>query len=544
MNKHLQKLYLCIFCLCVLHNIIPDTPAAAQPKVQADKITILGTGDLQGHLDSVLQSIHITESDKKIKITGGISRIAALIRRIQQKTSNPVIVLSSGDDLMGPYFHQFHGKAIFGLMQEAGYQILALGNHEFDNGPSVLANALDSIDFPALCSDLEVQGTVLEKSCQPYLLREYQGVHIGFFSLMTEDFPVITLPGKIKVRTDQAAVAREMVQLLKKKGAQVIIAVTHIGTHVDRIIAARVAGIDIIFGGHSHNYMSSPETINNTLIVNGGKKGPALVRLDVSLNKQGGLLPSTAAYSLIPVTKDIKEDPEIKNHLEKFQKQLPAVKIIGQTQKTWILNNEALRTRESGVADMITDIIRSRFKVDIVLYNGGAFRGNSEYPPGPITSTMLSAIDEFNSTVFLLTLQGKYIRQILEHSATLIGQGGFLQVSGIKFTIDTGAQAQELVPDADTNAPYFIRRPGNRIKDIQILSPGGLWCPLDPKRQYLLATNDFLVTRGGNRYFWFKQYGQTIHNSYSTMADVIRTYLQSNKVADPNKPDGRITIRQ
>ena len=82
---------------------------------------------------------------------------------------------------MGPYFHQFHGKAIFGLMEKAGYQILALGNHEFDKGPGVLAEALDTISFPVPCTDLEVQGTVLEQRCRPCLIREYQGVRIGFF---------------------------------------------------------------------------------------------------------------------------------------------------------------------------------------------------------------------------------------------------------------------------------------------------------------------------------------------------------------------------
>jgi len=543
MNQRFQKLSLCTVLLCVLHTFISSTPAAGQTRVQADKLTIIGTGDLQGHLDAALQTLHITESGRKIKITGGISRIATLIRRIQQETDNPVIVLSSGDDLMGPYFHQFHGKAIFSLMEEAGYQILALGNHEFDNGPGVLAKALDSINFPVLCSDLEVQGTVLEKSCRPYLLREYQGVHIGFFSLMTEDFPVITITGAVKVRPDQATVARNMVRILRKKGAQVIIAVTHIGTNMDCTIAARVPGIDIIFGGHSHNYMSRPETVKTTLIVNGGEKGPALVRLDVCLDKKGCLLPDSATYSLIPVTEDITEAPGINNHLSKYRKQLPAVEIIGQTRKTWILNSEVLRTRESGVANMITDMIRSQFNVDIVLYNSGAFRGDSEYPPGPITSRMLSTIDEFNSTVFLLTLQGKYIREILEHSATLIGQGGFLQVSGLQFTIDTAGQAQQLAPEAD-RTPYLIRRPGGRIKDIRILSPNGSWSPLNPERIYQLATNDFLVTRNGNRYFWFKQYGRNIRNSYSTMADVIRKYLERHKVADPPKPEGRIIIRQ
>ena len=526
-----------LFALCCLVSCTPVT----KPPAPADKLTIIGTGDLQGRLDAFPQSVRITESGEKTEVTGGISRIATLIKQIQQETKNPVIVVSSGDDLMGRYFHQFHGKAIFGLMETAGYEVLALGNHEFDDGPGVLAEALDSINFTALCSDLEVQDTVMEKSCRPYLLRDYQGIGVGFFSLMTENFPMVTVTGKVKIQANQAAIARDMVQLLKKKGARIIIAVTHIGTDMDRKVAAEVPGIDIIFGGHSHNYQGKLERVNDTLIVNGGEKGPALVRLDVSLDGENKVVPTSAVYSLVPVTADIKPEPEVKEQLAEYRRQLPAVTVVGMTTKEWDLTDTTLRSRESAVADLITDMIRSRFKVDVVLYNSGSFRGDSTLSPGPITDVMLAEIDEFESNVFLLTMQGKYIRQILEHSASLRGKGGFLQVSGIQFTIDSKAQVQELAGRNNTN--YTITRPGKRIKDIRILSADGSWQPLDPARNYRLAANDFLVKRAGDRYFWFKKYGRNIRNTYSTMDAVMTEYFRKHKVADPVGPDGRITIK-
>jgi len=541
MKKKVRILHLCGLILFACSAVNFCFASAGITENRADKITIIGTGDLQGHMDAVRQTIRLTNSGKKIRISGGISRIATLISQVRKESDNPVIVLSSGDDLMGQYFHRFYGKAILGLMEKAGYQVLALGNHEFDKGPGVLAEALDSIAFPALCSDLEVQGTILKKSCQPFLLREYQGVRIGFFSLMTEDLPLITVTGDITVRKNQKAAARDMVRFLKNKGAQVIIAVTHIGISVDRKIAAHVPGIDIIFGGHSHKYLDTMQRVNNTLIVNGGEKGPAVVRLDVSLNQQGGLLPDSAVYSLIPVTNSIKPTPEIESCLATFRKQLPAVEIIGRTGKTWILSDALLRSRESGVADMITDMIRSRFNVDIVCYNSGAFRGDTEYPPGPITTTMLSSIDAFQSTVYLLTIQGKYIREILEHSAALIGTGGFLQVSGIRFSLDLTGQVQEI--SSNTGKKSCILRSGKRIKNIRIQSSDGCWQPLDPDHAYRLAANDFLVNRNGDGYFWFNQYGRDIHTTYTTMADVIRNFLERNKLADPPEPDGRISVR-
>ncbi len=521
--------------LLVLSTLLSCTTITPQP-ARENKLTIIGTGDLQGYLDSVPCSIRITKSAEKTDITGGISRIATLIKQIQQTTDNPVVVVSSGDDLMGRYFRKFDGKAIFGLMEMAGYDVLALGNHDFDSGPGVLAEALDSVNFTALCSDLVVQKTVMEKSCQPYVLKSYQGIKVGFFSLMTEDFPVVTVTGKVKIRNNQAAVAREMIQTLKEKGAEVIIAVTHIGTDMDRRLAAEVEGIDIIFGGHSHNYMNTAKRVNNTLIVNGGDKGSALVRLDVSLDKNNKIVPASASYSLIPVTANIKPDPEVEAQLVEYRKQLPETAVIGSTEKEWDLTNATLRSRESAVANLITDTIRTKFKVDIVLYNGGSFRGNSTYSPGPVTDTMLAEIDEFENNVYLMTMQGKYIRQILEHSASLIGGGGFLQVSGIQFTIDTGAQPQKLTD-------LGIAQAGNRIKDIRILSPDGPWQPLNPEHNYRLASNDFLVKLEGDRYYWFKQYGRDIHNTYSTMGSVMTDYFRTHKIVNPVGPDGRITIQ-
>jgi 5'-nucleotidase len=526
--------------LLVLSTLLSCT-TITPPPARENKLTIIGTGDLQGHLDSVPNSIRVTESSEKTDITGGISRIATMIKQIKQTTNNPVIVVSSGDDLMGRYFRQFDGKAIFGLMEMAGYDVLALGNHDFDSGPGVLAEALDSVNFTTLCSDLVVQRTVMEKNCQPYLLKSYQGIKVGFFSLMTKDFPVVTVTGKVKIRNNQASVAGKMIQTLKKKGARVIIAVTHIGTDVDRRLAADVEGIDIIFGGHSHNYEQNLERVNNTLIVNGGAKGVALVRLDVTLNKNNKVVPTSAAYSLIPVTADIKADAEVEAQLAEYRKQLPETEVIGMTEQEWDLTNATLRSRESAVANLFTDTIRTKFKVDIVLYNGGSFRGNSKYSPGPVTDTMLAEIDEFENNVYLMTVKGRYIRQILEHSATLIGQGGFLQGSGIQFTINTEAQPQTLI--GNTNAGFFIYRTGDRIKDIRILSTDDSWQPLDPERNYQLAANDFLVKLGGDRFFWFKKYGRDIHNTYSTMGSVMTDYFRTHKTVNPVGPDGRITIK-
>ncbi len=90
-----------------------------------DRLIVIGTGDLQGRLDPAPRTTRLTESGEKIEVVGGISRIATLIQQIKKESSDPVLVLSSGDDLMGAYFHLFAGKAIFSLMEKSGYTVLA-----------------------------------------------------------------------------------------------------------------------------------------------------------------------------------------------------------------------------------------------------------------------------------------------------------------------------------------------------------------------------------------------------------------------------------
>lgn len=158
---------------------LPAAPSGSS--TIAKQLTFIGTADLQGHLESALRSIDLGGEGQKTDVVGGIARIATLIKDIINQSPGPVIVLSSGDDLMGRYFHTFNGKAIFTLLDTAGYEILALGNHEFDRGPGLLAQALEKTKFTTLCSDLAIKGTVMEDSCQPLLIRKYHTVQIGFF---------------------------------------------------------------------------------------------------------------------------------------------------------------------------------------------------------------------------------------------------------------------------------------------------------------------------------------------------------------------------
>lgn len=443
-------------------------------------------------------------------------------------------MVSAGDDLMNRYFHVYKGKAILTLMSEAGYDIYALGNHEFDKGSDVLASALKDTKFTTLCSDLDVSNSALKGKCQAYEIRKIDGVKVGFFSLIVENLNSSTSEKKVKLIADNVTMAKQMIKLLKEKGATVIVLISHIGYKKDVALAKQVKGIDVIFGGHSHAYIKKIGHIGKTVIVNGGEQGSQVLKVDIPLDKNDKVLHKEVTMTKIPVTSSYKADPTVEKKLLAYQKKLPKSIVLGQTKKDWIMDSKLNRKGESTVANMINDLLRHKYKVDIVLNNAGAFRGKKLYPKGGITNTMLKAIDEFGNYAFILTLKGKYIKPLLETSASRYGHGGLLHASGLKYTIVLPKQMQKIKSEK-------VIKKGERVKDIKILQ-NGLWVEVDEKKEYSILTNSFIAQKGGDGFFWFSKYGTNFQNTYATFYSIMSEEVDERKELTPNGKDGRLTI--
>ena len=499
---------------------------------EARVLTIAGTADLQGVMSPAKQRLDLGEGKRFNTKLGGITRLATVFRQLKEENPDTLIV-SAGDDLMGRYFHTFKGKAIFSLMSAAGYDDFVFGNHEFDHGPKELAQALSVAKFHTICSDLNLTEDFAGKTL-PWEIRQIAGTKVGIFSLMTEGFAQMTSPGKVRLKAGNVETARRMVSTLKEHGAQVIVALTHIGYKQDVALAKQVKGIDLIFGGHSHHYPHKMGHIGKTAIVNGGEQGPLVVRVDLPLDAKHRVRSEAVRMRYIPVAMNLSEDPKVKTLLERYAKQFPPLIVLGRSDAPWDLTVKTLRKGESGVADMINDLLRRKFGVDVVLNNSGAFRGKALYPAGPVTDRMLQAIDEFRNAAYTMDLDGETLRQILEHSAAKYGQGGWMQVSGLRFRVDLRQPAQQIRGER-------IVRPGKRVSDIRVLEKGR-WVPLDPTKRYRVLSNAFLVQRAGDGYYWFRKYGKNPVNTYTTFYSVMAEELNAKKTLTPPPPDGRIQI--
>ncbi|RRS29906.1 MAG: hypothetical protein P794_09715 [Epsilonproteobacteria bacterium (ex Lamellibrachia satsuma)] len=497
-------------------------------------ITIAGTADLQGMMEASHHKFDLNGDGKKEKMMmGGIAYIATVYKNLQKENPNTVIV-STGDDLMNKYFHTYKGKAIFSLMSDAGYELYAFGNHEFDKGSKVLSEALGNATFTPICSDLDVSTSALKGKCEPYVIKEIDGVKVGFFSLMTEDLPLVTSERSVKIISDNVTTAKMMIKLLRDKGVRLIVALSHIGYKQDRVLAKQVKGIDLIFGGHSHEYVKKIGRINKTAIVNGGEQGIQIIKVDIPLDKDLKVVNKEIKMTKIPVTDALLADQKIKKRVKKYQEGFPAVIVLGQTETSWNLTSDEIRKSESSVADMINDLMRKKFKVDVVMNNAGAFRGSKVYSKGSITDAMLKEIDEFGNYAYVLRLKGKYFKEILERSAASYGEGGLMQVSGLKYRITLPKQVQEI-------KDRKVIRTGKRVSNIQVLEHGK-WVPLDEKKEYTVLSNSFIVNHEGDGYFWFKKYGTDMKNTFTTFYSIMAEYIDHHKVLSPKAKDGRLEI--
>lgn len=488
---------------------------------------IAGTGDLQG----MLQSFKVDRKSTSHMI-GGIARIATIFNSLKQQDPQTLIV-SSGDDLMGRYFQTFNGEAIYSLMSAAGYEFVIFGNHEFDRGTKVLHNALRYAKFHLICSDLSLPASI-RSFTKSWMIKKIGKVKVGLFSLMSEDLPTITSAKNVALMGDNVHMAQKMVRLLRQRGADIIVALTHIGYKRDVALAKQVKGIDLIFGGHSHTYPKKMGHIGKTLIVNGGEKGKYVVLVSLPIDTYTKKVDTTLArMRYILVDENIKKSKKVEALLDTYTKKLPPMTILGKSTREWDLRVKTLRKSESGVADMINDLLRKKFRVDIVLNNSGAFRGKSVYPAGPITDAMLQEIDEFRNNAYILHIQGKWIKEILEHGAASYGKGGWLQVSGIRYQVDLRKPLQKVVDGR-------VVQEGERVGHIQV-QKGDRWQDLNMSKIYKVLTNAFLA-RGGDGYFWFKKYGKNPKNTYTSFYSILLQTLQRYKELTPPLPDGRIQI--
>ncbi len=303
-------------------------------------LTIIHTNDLHSHLLGFSPNIDYTPlrtgDDQTV---GGWARIAAVIKSEKAKRTNPTLVLDAGDFLMGSLFHMVAREEALelGLMKEMGYDVVTLGNHEFDLMPHGLARILNSahqkggmpeivfsnpIFHPESTEDDTLEESFKKRIVKPYIIKEIQGIRIGIFGILGKDAAEVSPFARPMKFRDPIETSREMVKTLREKEkADLVICLSHGGLRENKSLseddrlAKEVPGIDLIVGGHSHTKLKNPLMVNQTVIVQAGGHGEYVGVLDLAY--ENGKM-KLKEYKLVQIDDTIKGDEKIQQRIESY----------------------------------------------------------------------------------------------------------------------------------------------------------------------------------------------------------------------------------
>lgn len=479
-----------------------------------EEITIFHTNDIHGRY---------AEGNEHIQIGN--------LATLKKETPNSILV-DAGDCLHGlPLVNMDKGKDAMELIKCAGYDYIAPGNHDFNYGKDRLFELSKSANsgentLKFLSANIFENGKKVFDSND---IKEIDGIKIGFFGLSTQETKSKTGFKNVEGLEFRNPIesATEQVSELKRKGADVIVAICHIGTNslskpnsID--IANEVQGIDLIIDGHSHTKFENGKQVGDTLIVSTGQylENIGEVKLTLDTNDIEDIKIENKSARLIGKEEALryKLDSNISKKVDEIKKQQEEIldKVIGVTKNTLDGSYENVRTKETNLGNLIGDILLDKTKADISLFNGGNIRDTIE--KGNITRRDIVDVFPFSNTIVTKELTGTQIKDVLEHGVKLYPEknSAFLQVGGISYHFDPK------------------QKEGEKITDI--LKDGE---PLDLNKKYVVATNDYIAS-GGDEFPCFSK--EPILKEFGSLESIVIKYIEYKKEISKSI-DGRISIK-
>lgn len=213
-----------------------------------NRITILHTNDTHSQVEP------------KADDCGGYARRMGLIQR-EREFDRHLLLVDAGDFCQGtPYFNYYKGRIEVDAMNRMGYDAVALGNHEFDNGIDTLASILQNARFDVVCANYDMRGTALESIVKPYTIIRRNGLKIGIFGIGCDPKGIISDKNFHPITfSPPYPVAQQMADTLRSQNCDIVICLSHLGTfgkspndYNDSTMVATTRGIDVVVGGHTH----------------------------------------------------------------------------------------------------------------------------------------------------------------------------------------------------------------------------------------------------------------------------------------------------
>ena len=494
--KHMKKLLSLLLVLCLVLSLSCTAFAAGAEKPLDGKTVILHSNDVHGAID--------------------LYAAMAALKADYEAQGAEVILADAGDYSQGTVYVSVNkGADAVTMMNATGYDVVTLGNHEFDYGYAQLVENMKAAKFQVLCAD--VLGADGKTIYDANTIIEKGGVKIGFFGLETPEAQTKANPKLIQgLKFLAGADGKELydcaaaqVADLKAKGADIVVCLAHLGVdessepYTSYDLAKNVQGIDFIIDGHSHTVMTAGpngEPIQSTgtafanigviTIDNATKKivGNELVK--VSDYEKRDETVAAAAKAII--------DPIDKAYGEKFA--------VSEVALNGAKAPNGNRDSETNLGDLITDAMLWKIRSDatikvpvenvVAITNGGGIRATVK--AGDITKKDINTVLPFGNTLAVVYVTGAELLEALEASTfcTPESLGGFPQVAGLQFALKT-YEKYDANPDPYPKSTYYGPK---SIQRVTIDNVNGK--AFDPTATYAVVTNNF-VAGGGDTYYAF-----------------------------------------
>ncbi len=461
----------------------------------AQEITILHTNDIHCGVD------------EGVELSG-----VSWLKQVYKEAGLPVVLVDAGDAVQGaPLGTLTRGAAIVRLMNAAEYDFAVPGNHEFDYGIEDFKVLAGSLSCQYYSANITERGKLL---LEPYKMFYFENTQVAFvgvttpMTLFSANPSFFYEPGNPKKRIYSFGEAykggkfalysqvQKAVNQARKKGANYVILVAHLGNHVHwwsvRDLLKNLRGVDAVIDGHSHeNYIEKmPDaTGKEVLVTQTGSRLACVGRITIS---DDGKLKADKIRFVGGKDELVAEGIRI----EKGEYEGLLMSPLGHTGYPLCANNPETKTRmvrnsESNLGDLVADAYRIILGANIGVANGGGLRGG--IGAGMITYRDALTVSPFGNRLCVVELSGQQLLDVLEYSVHRCPEefGGFLQVSGLSFDVNLAIPSPVRLKNGVFDGVRGIRR----VSNVKI---GGV--SLVPDRMYTVAGSDFTLVAGGDGY--------------------------------------------
>ncbi|WP_053433592.1 bifunctional 2',3'-cyclic-nucleotide 2'-phosphodiesterase/3'-nucleotidase [Sporosarcina globispora] len=494
---------------------------------QPFEVQLLGINDLHGQLDTFNSKIN----------AGGIEYLSAYLK--EREATNPNTFMLHAGDVAGassPVSALLQDEPTIKLLNEIGFDLGTLGNHEFDEGVDEMLRLInggshpktvdkygefEGASFPYVVSNV-VDSKTKEPILDPYVINEVNGVKIGFIGVAYSDTPTIVTPSGVAgvEFTDEVEAINKYAKELKGQGVKSIVVVSHNPVKSDNdgsnpteelvdIANAVDDEVDVLFGGHNHQYANT--VVDGKLLVQSFSYGTAFSDVDLTIDPVTQDIIEKKAEIVTTYRDGIEPDAEIKAMLDVYIEDVAPIlnEKIGTT--TSGISRDENADGESPMGNLIADSMIAATGSDFAFMNPGGIR--AEIDAGEITWKEAFTVQPFGNDLVTMDLTGAQIKTLLEQQWG--SKQRILKVAGLKFSYDTSKEA------------------GKRI--VSVTKADGT--PIADTETYSVTVNNFMADGGDELH--------VLKDGKNRVVDVVDLDALVNYIKDKGEvnpvTEGRIT---